>query len=54
MPEFKGASGFQVNPDNTVTFNNDYGIGAMFLPSGLGYFANGQLDIPLIVLYIYF
>ena len=46
ITEFKGASGFEVNPDNTVTFNNDFGVGAMFLPSGLGYYQNGQADIP--------
>lgn len=44
--EFKGASGFEVRPDNTVEWNNDYGVGAIFLPSGLGYFANGQAVIP--------
>jgi len=46
LTEFKGASGFEVNPDNTVTFNNDYGVGAMFLPSGLAYFQNTQPGIP--------
>lgn len=44
--EFKGASGFAMRDDNTVEWNNDYGIGAIFLPSGLGYFANGQAAIP--------
>ena len=44
--EFKTASGFEVNPDNTVTWNNDFGIGAVFLPSGLGYFSNPQGRIP--------
>ena len=46
LTEFKGASGFEVNPDNTVTFNNDYGIGAMFLPSGLAYFQNSPPGLP--------
>ena len=46
ISEFKGASGFEVNTDNTVTFNNDYGIGAMFLPSGLAYFENPRAGIP--------
>ncbi|MGB7784539.1 MAG: FKBP-type peptidyl-prolyl cis-trans isomerase [Salinimicrobium sp.] len=46
MTEFKGASGFQVNSDNTVTFNNDYGVGAMFVPSGLAYFQNAPSGIP--------
>ena len=40
MTEFGGASGFTVNDDNTVTFNNDFGVGAVFLPSGVGYFAS--------------
>ena len=44
--EFKGASGYKVNPDNTVEFNNDYGIGALIFPSGLGYFSGAQSSIP--------
>lgn len=44
--EFRGASGFTVLPDNTVEWNNDYGIGAVFMPSGLAYFANPQEKIP--------
>lgn len=44
--EFKGASGFEVRSDNTVEWNNDYGVGAIFLPSGLGYFNNAQPAIP--------
>ena len=36
--EFRGASNYSVNPDNTVEWSNDYGIGALFAPSGLGYF----------------
>lgn len=35
--EFKGATSFTENPDGTFTYN-DYGIGAMFIPSGLAYF----------------
>ena len=46
IPEFRGASGFDVQPDNTVVWENDYGIGAVFLPSGLGYFSNAQSAIP--------
>src|SRR5690606_30496289 len=34
--------GFIVNPDNTVTWNEDYGAGAIFMPSGLGYYASGS------------
>jgi len=35
----RGASGFIQNPDGTIEFNNDYEIGALFIPSGLGFFA---------------
>lgn len=37
---FREGSGFIVNDDGTTTFNNDYGIGALFIPSGLGFFAS--------------
>lgn len=39
MPELRGSSGFVENNDGTVTFNDDFGIGVVFIPSGLGYFA---------------
>jgi len=35
--EFKGATSFTENPDGTFTYD-DFGIGAMFIPSGLAYF----------------
>lgn len=35
--EFKGASNVTSNPDGTMTFE-DYGIGAVFIPSGLAYY----------------
>jgi len=35
--EFNGATGFTENPDGTFNYDN-FGIGAIFLPSGLGYF----------------
>lgn len=38
LQEFGGASNFSVNSDNTVEWTNDYGIGAIFMPSGLAYF----------------
>ncbi|MFD1096586.1 FKBP-type peptidyl-prolyl cis-trans isomerase [Salegentibacter chungangensis] len=44
--EFKGASGYTVNSDNTVTWNNDFGVGAIIIPSGLGYFSSPQEAIP--------
>ena len=38
ITEFKGAVGDPIeNPDGTLSFE-DYGIGAVFVPSGLGYF----------------
>lgn len=46
VSEFKGASGFEVNADQSVTWNNDFGIGAIFMPSGLGYFAQARPVIP--------
>lgn len=45
LPQFKTASSFSTNDDGTVTFEN-YGIGVMFLPSGLGYFNNAVSGIP--------
>ncbi len=35
--EFNGATGFSDNGDGTFTYEN-FGIGAIFIPSGLGYF----------------
>lgn len=35
--EFKGAGNVTTNPDGTLSFE-DYGIGAVFVPSGLGYY----------------
>lgn len=46
LVEFGEASGFEVNPDNTVTWENDFGIGAVFVPSGLAYFNRAQGAIP--------
>ena len=40
MDEFRGSTGLQQNSDGTVSFNDDFGIGAVFIPSGLGYFAS--------------
>lgn len=46
ITEFKGASNYTVNDDNTVSWTNDFGIGAYFIPSGLGYFSSAQSSIP--------
>jgi len=44
----RGASGFSQNADGTTAFNNDYEIGALFIPSGLGFFANPpSTNIPI-------
>jgi len=39
LSEFRGASGYTDNGDGTYNYNDDYGIGAVFIPSGLGYFS---------------
>ncbi|AOR27519.1 hypothetical protein FORMB_04630 [Formosa sp. Hel1_33_131] len=44
MPEFNVGT-FITNSDGTVSFD-DYGMGVMFLPSGLGYYADYQETIP--------
>ena len=47
LQEFGGASNFSVNADNTIEWTNDYGIGAIFMPSGLAYFNNPpSISIP--------
>lgn len=45
LVEFNGATGYIENPDGTLTFEN-YGIGAVFIPSGLGYFNTPPPAIP--------
>ncbi|NNC69389.1 MAG: hypothetical protein HKN90_01045 [Flavobacteriaceae bacterium] len=44
--EFKGATSFTENSDGTFTYN-EFGIGAMFIPSGLAYFNEPPFGIPL-------
>lgn len=48
LTEFREGSGFEVNPDNTIKWNNDFGVGALFFPSGLGYFNSAPMgsNIP--------
>lgn len=46
LVDFNTADGYQVNSDGTVQYNN-YGFGAMFLPSGLAYYSSGASGIPL-------
>ena len=45
LPQFKTANQYTTNSDGTVSFEN-YGIGMMFLPSGLAYFNNAVAGIP--------
>ena len=45
MPEFKTSGSYVSNPDGSVSFDG-YGMGAMFLPSGLGYFSTYRSGIP--------
>lgn len=44
LPSLKAGT-YEVNDDNTVTFNN-FGQGAFFIPSGLAYFSNTAGAIP--------
>lgn len=46
LPKFETASSFEINTDGTVEFSG-YGIGVMFLPSGLCYFSNPPFGIPV-------
>jgi FKBP-type peptidyl-prolyl cis-trans isomerase FkpA len=45
IPQFNEASSFTTNSDGTVSFDA-YGMGVMFLPSGLGYYSASQTSIP--------
>ncbi|MFL2623523.1 MAG: FKBP-type peptidyl-prolyl cis-trans isomerase [Flavobacteriaceae bacterium] len=45
LPQFKSSDGYVTNSDGTVRFDN-YGIGVMFLPSGLAYFNSSSPGIP--------
>ncbi|MEZ4796390.1 MAG: hypothetical protein R2785_04385 [Flavobacteriaceae bacterium] len=44
IPKFNIAESYVINGDGTVTYN-DAGVGAMFLPSGLGYYSAGTAGI---------
>lgn len=47
FPRFKSAESFMNGGDGTISYSN-YGLGVMFLPSGLAYFnASPSNDIPL-------
>lgn len=44
MTEYRGSSGFVENPDGSFAFNDDFGIGAVIIPSGLAYFATPPIN----------
>ena len=46
LEEFNAGTGFEILPDNTIKWNNDFGVGAIFMPSGLGYFSATRTNIP--------
>ena len=46
MPQFNIAEFFIENGDGTISFTNA-GVGVMFLPSGLGFYASSPPNIPL-------
>lgn len=45
MIEFNAAESDLINPDGTVSYSN-FGVGAIFVPSGLGYFNEPGADRP--------
>lgn len=49
MVELRGASGFIENDDGTVTFNDDFGMGVVFVPAGLGYYAEAPSSYEPII-----
>lgn len=40
MDEFRGSTGVVENSDGTVAFDDNFGIGSVFIPSGIAYFAS--------------
>ncbi|ETN95162.1 hypothetical protein SAMN04487906_1333 [Zhouia amylolytica] len=44
--KLKRGTGFVENSDGSVTFNNDYGVGLIIMPSGLAYFGAARSGIP--------
>jgi hypothetical protein len=39
MDEFRGSTSFEQNPDGTISFDDDFGIGTVFIPSGIAYYS---------------
>ena len=46
LTEFNGASSYIEHEDGTITFEN-FGVGAVFIPTGLGYFNNPSIGSGL-------
>jgi len=46
LVEFNGATSFTENPDGTLSFEG-FGVGAVFVPSGIGYWLNSPSGIPV-------
>jgi len=46
IPQFNVSSNFIVNGDGTVSYTG-YGLGMMFIPSGLAYFASPPFGVPV-------
>jgi hypothetical protein len=44
--ELNAATSFVENPDGTLNFNG-FGVGAVFIPSGIGYWLNSPSGIPV-------
>ncbi|NEV94938.1 hypothetical protein G3567_12385 [Psychroflexus sp. YR1-1] len=39
MDEFRGSTGVMEDPDGTVSFDDNFGTGSVFIPSGIAYFS---------------
>ena len=46
IPQFNTSSDFIINEDGTVDYTG-YGLGVMFLPSGLAYFSSPPFGVPV-------
>lgn len=47
LTEFHGGTDFTENPDGTIDYDGDFGIGAVFVPSGLAFFNNPPMTTLL-------
>ena len=47
LSELRGSTGFTENSDGTITFNDDFGFAAVFIPSGLGFFGTPPVGTGL-------